>query len=112
MGAAANAACTGVDPSNLAPEEKRASLRKQVDFYFSVDNLCKDLFLRQQMDEEDYCKLDLIASFNIVKKKYKASIADLAEAIAGSSVVELDSEKARVRLKDEAARQKWRMPKD
>ncbi|CAK0859692.1 unnamed protein product [Prorocentrum cordatum] len=109
-GPEANAAGAGGDPSKLAPEDKKASLRKQVDFYFSVDNLCKDVYLRQQMDQEGYCKLDLIANFNLVKRKYKASVTDIAEAIAASTSLELDGDKTRVRLKDPAAREKWKMP--
>jgi len=80
-----------------------------VDFYFSTDNLCKDIYLRQQMDQEGYCKLDLIANFNLVKRKYKASVADIAEAMTGSTSLELNGDKTQVRLKDTAARQKWQM---
>ncbi|GKZ88424.1 hypothetical protein AnigIFM59636_008283 [Aspergillus niger] len=39
----------------------------QVEYYFSVDNLCKDLFLRKHMDSQGYVGLAFIASFKRVK---------------------------------------------
>ncbi|KAI7888081.1 uncharacterized protein EV154DRAFT_545078 [Mucor mucedo] len=40
---------------------------QQIEYYFSIDNLCKDLFLRSQMDTEGYVPLSLITGFNRVK---------------------------------------------
>jgi hypothetical protein len=37
------------------------------EYYFSVENLCKDLYLRRQMDNEGYVLLSEIAQFNRVK---------------------------------------------
>jgi hypothetical protein len=105
----AHAAGAGGDPSKLSSEGKKKSLMKQVDFYFSVDNLCKDVFLRQQMDQDGYCKLELIANFNLIKKKYMATVSDLAVACTGSTAVELSDDKTKVRLKDQEARQKWKL---
>lgn len=106
---AVNAAGAGGDPSKFSAEGKKNSLMKQVDFYFSADNLCKDVFLRQNMDPDGYCKLELIANFNLVKKKYMASVADLAKAVVDSTSVELSDDKTNVRLRDHEARQKWRL---
>lgn len=39
----------------------------QVEYYFSVENLCKDLFMRKQMNSEGLVPLTLIAGFNRVK---------------------------------------------
>lgn len=37
------------------------------EYYFSVDNLCKDLFLRKQMDSQGFVPLSVIAGFKRVK---------------------------------------------
>ena len=48
----------GYYPQNMAtPVATRAqvlaALKRQVEYYFSVDNLCRDLFLRQKMDPKE-----------------------------------------------------------
>ncbi|KAL3477431.1 hypothetical protein BJX99DRAFT_257460 [Aspergillus californicus] len=37
------------------------------DYYFSVDNLCKDIFLRKHMDSQGFVPLNFIASFKRIK---------------------------------------------
>ena len=37
------------------------------EYYFSVDNMCKDMFLRRQMDSQGFVPLGVIASFKRVK---------------------------------------------
>lgn len=37
------------------------------EYYFSVDNLLKDLFLRRRMDSQGFVPLDFIAGFNRIK---------------------------------------------
>lgn len=37
------------------------------EYYFSVDNLCKDLFLRRQMDSQGFVLLSVLAGFNRIK---------------------------------------------
>nr|KAK5438705.1 hypothetical protein LTR18_008682 [Exophiala xenobiotica] len=39
----------------------------QVEYYFSIDNLCKDLFLRKHMDGQGYVPLSIIANFKRIK---------------------------------------------
>lgn len=40
----------------------------QIEYYFSVENLCKDLWLRKHMDGAGFVRLDFIAQFHRVKK--------------------------------------------
>ncbi|KAI8998216.1 hypothetical protein BC832DRAFT_595056 [Gaertneriomyces semiglobifer] len=43
-------------------------IRTQVEFYFSVENLCRDIYFRRQMDPTNGCvPIGLIAGFNRVK---------------------------------------------
>src|SRR3954452_3998629 len=37
------------------------------EYYFSIDNLCKDMFLRNNMDSQGYVLLSVIADFNRIK---------------------------------------------
>ncbi|KAL1958588.1 hypothetical protein VTO42DRAFT_4185 [Malbranchea cinnamomea] len=39
----------------------------QMEYYFSVDNLCKDLFLRKHMDSQGFVPLSVIANFKRIK---------------------------------------------
>ncbi|CAK4032255.1 Hypothetical predicted protein [Lecanosticta acicola] len=40
----------------------------QLEYYFSLDNLLKDLFLRKNMDSQGFVFLDVIANFNRIKQ--------------------------------------------
>jgi la-related protein 1 len=55
-------------PAMLIPQfdPLRAELLKQIEYYFSDDNLCKDIFLRRHMDDQGWVPLPLIAGFNQV----------------------------------------------
>jgi la-related protein 1 len=43
-------------------------LTRYREYYFSVDNLCKDVFLRKNMDSQGFVLLSFIANFNRVKQ--------------------------------------------
>uniref|UniRef100_A0A7S2N1G8 HTH La-type RNA-binding domain-containing protein n=1 Tax=Alexandrium andersonii TaxID=327968 RepID=A0A7S2N1G8_9DINO len=88
------------------PDEKKAALRKQIEFYFSPGNLCKDMYLRGHMDTNGWTPLELIARFPRVEK-YKASMTEITEVMADSAILEVDSATHNVRLKDEEERGKW-----
>jgi len=87
-------------------DDQKKSLAKQIEFYFSDDNLCKDVYLRSHMDAAGWTSLDLIANFNQVRK-FRASVDSIIEALDGSTIVEVDVAMRRVRLKDETFRAKW-----
>ncbi len=42
----------------------KETVRKQVEYYFSKDNLARDVYLRRHLDNECYARLEFIASFN------------------------------------------------
>ncbi|KAF2306297.1 hypothetical protein GH714_016335 [Hevea brasiliensis] len=60
----------------------------QIDYYFSNDNLIKDTFLRQNMDDQGWVSIKLIAGFNKVSH-LTDNIQFILEAIRSSSVVEV-----------------------
>jgi len=70
------------------------AIQIQIEYYFSVDNLCKDLYLRGQMDSEGWVPLSLLAGFN----KIKALTDDpneIIESIGQSEIVEFMDGKLR-----------------
>jgi len=86
--------------------EQKKNVMSQIEFYFSDDNLCKDVYLRSHMDSGGWTSLDLISQFNQVKK-YRTTVESIAEALTNSTKLEVDTSTRRVRLKDEALRNKW-----
>ncbi|KAI5819819.1 hypothetical protein BZA77DRAFT_143843 [Pyronema omphalodes] len=46
-------------------------LTSQINYYFSVDNLCKDIYLRKQMDNDGYVRLSVIAGFRKIQETTK-----------------------------------------
>ncbi|KAL5116750.1 hypothetical protein ACEQ8H_005362 [Pleosporales sp. CAS-2024a] len=45
-----------------------AMITTQVEYYFSVDNLLKDMYLRRKMDSQGFVSLEFIAGFNRIKQ--------------------------------------------
>ncbi|OAA63988.1 La domain family [Cordyceps fumosorosea ARSEF 2679] len=43
-------------------------LKTQIEYYFSIENLCKDLYLRQRMDSQGFVPLHFIAAFKRVRE--------------------------------------------
>ncbi|KAL5986070.1 hypothetical protein ACLOJK_028060 [Asimina triloba] len=74
----------------------RTMLIKQIEYYFSPENLCKDIFLRQNMDEHGWVSISLIANFNRVKH-LTHDIQFILDAVRTSTVVELMGDKIRKR---------------
>jgi la-related protein 1 len=76
----------------------------QVEYYLSVDNLCKDFFIRKRMDSQGFVPFDLIAGFKRLKElapdvefiRIACETSDKIDYIVGDDHVE------RLRL-----REKW-----
>ncbi|CAF3327232.1 unnamed protein product, partial [Rotaria sp. Silwood2] len=52
-----------LQPSSTQLREK---LRKQLEYYFSRENMIHDSYLQSQMDADNYVPISLIASFKLV----------------------------------------------
>lgn len=44
------------------------ALKSQIEYYFSVENLCKDLYLRKRMDSQGFVPLHFVAGFRRVRE--------------------------------------------
>uniref|UniRef100_A0A0D9VPP9 HTH La-type RNA-binding domain-containing protein n=1 Tax=Leersia perrieri TaxID=77586 RepID=A0A0D9VPP9_9ORYZ len=87
-------------------EPQRAELLRQIEYYFSDDNLCKDPYLRQHMDDQGWVPLSLIAGFNQVKKLTN-NVQFILDTVLQSTVVEVQGDKMRKRERWEM----WLFPK-
>ncbi|PIK45846.1 putative la-related protein 1B [Apostichopus japonicus] len=93
-------------PIVYTPDETtlRDYVKKQIEYYFSIENLVKDLFLRRKMDNEGYLPVSLIANFHRVKALTE-NMELIIDALSDSTQVELSLDQARIRRKEEP--EKW-----
>ncbi|XP_051149722.1 la-related protein 1C-like [Andrographis paniculata] len=83
------------------------SIVKQIDFYFSDNNLMRDSYLRSKMDDQGWVPISLVASFPRIKQMTN-DISLVMESLRYSTVVEMQGDK--VRRRNEWAR--WLPPSD
>ncbi|XP_061358984.1 la-related protein 1C-like [Gastrolobium bilobum] len=69
---------------------------KQIDYYFSGENLVKDTYLRRNMDDQGWVPITLIAGFKKVMH-LTDNIQIVLDAVRTSSVVEVQGDKIRRR---------------
>ncbi|GFR40100.1 hypothetical protein Agub_g652 [Astrephomene gubernaculifera] len=83
------------------------AVRKQIDYYFSVENLCKDIFLRSKMDDNGWIPLAVVANFNRVRI-LTLDWTLIVDAIADSPIVEVSSDSTMLRARENWDR--WILP--
>ncbi|XP_062209932.1 la-related protein 1B-like isoform X2 [Phragmites australis] len=102
-------------PHAISIDPIQKELLAQIDYYFSDDNLCKDPFLRQNMDDQGWVPLSLIAGFrkvqnltnNIQFLRGTNNIQFILETVLLSTVVEVQGDKIRRR----GTWENWLFPK-
>lgn len=101
------------DPEGVAYREQyaRAALRLQIEYYFSIENLCRDVYLRAHMEDSGWIDLSFIAQFNRVKF-FSADIDFIAASLADSAVVEVKRDERSVYVRKLADWSQWRFPAD
>ena len=78
------------------PEETEELILKQIEYYFSRDNLCKDLYLRSHMKADGWVPISLLAGFNRVKM-LSTSTPTILKSLKNSKLVEVDGENIRLK---------------
>ena len=91
----------------ISQEQLLLAVRQQIEYYFSVANLVKDVFLRSKMNEEGWIALHVIASFNRVRM-LTPDLAMIMEALTDSSTVELSGDNLFIRPR--GGYQQWVLP--
>jgi la-related protein 1 len=88
-------------------EEERTKLLNQIEFYFSKENLCSDVYLRQQMDGHGWVDISLIAGFKKVQELTK-DLQYVKEIVQSSSILEMQG--AKIRKQNDW--EKWVIPRE
>ena len=73
------------------PTQLAQAVRQQIEYYLSLDNLVRDLFLRAKMDSDGWIPLVIIAGFNRVRVM-TSDVALIATALLSSNIAELSSD--------------------
>ena len=94
-------------PNAVSPDALKESVKKQMEYYFSVENLTRDFFLRGKMDTQGWIPLTTVAGFNRVRM-LTPDLVVVTEALAGSTVVEFSPDLLRIRAKESP--QQWVLP--
>ncbi|KAG5178479.1 hypothetical protein JKP88DRAFT_328839 [Tribonema minus] len=72
---------------------------KQMEWYFSVHNLCSDVFMRSYMDTEGYIPVAFVANFPGCAS-LGAEFTDILEALKSSEMLEFDEANETMRLRE------------
>lgn len=107
----------GMDPMSAPPfnpymdQFSMISLvRAQLDYYFSIDNLCKDVYLRKHMDSQGFVYLSFIANFSRMQK-LTSDLELIRVAAEGSEIIELAQGSDGIdRLRARNGWESWVMP--
>ncbi|CAO3626721.1 unnamed protein product [Cunninghamella blakesleeana] len=81
---------------NVDADTLKSYILQQIEYYFSIDNLCKDLFLRSKMNSEGYVDINLLANFNRVKG-LTTDLDLIKEALTDSQLLQVKGELIRKR---------------
>eukprot|EP00614_Pseudopedinella_elastica_P011541 CAMPEP_0172601526 /NCGR_PEP_ID=MMETSP1068-20121228/21683_1 /TAXON_ID=35684 /ORGANISM="Pseudopedinella elastica, Strain CCMP716" /LENGTH=650 /DNA_ID=CAMNT_0013402537 /DNA_START=8 /DNA_END=1961 /DNA_ORIENTATION=- len=95
------------DLSTDASRARAAKACSQIEYYFSDENLCQDVFLRSNLDSEGFIPVAVVANFPRVAR-LGALYEDLLAGLGESAAVEVDAENETVRPKDRPLR--WVFP--
>uniref|UniRef100_A0AC35U102 HTH La-type RNA-binding domain-containing protein n=1 Tax=Rhabditophanes sp. KR3021 TaxID=114890 RepID=A0AC35U102_9BILA len=83
----------GNNDSKLSFKEK---LRIQIEFYFSPANLVNDIYLKSQMDANQFVPLSVLATFKKIQSM-NADMATIVSALRDSTFLQLDEDGEKVR---------------
>lgn len=91
----------------LEGEALKQAVLRQVEFYFSAQNLPADAYLLSNMDESYFVPLALIATFGKIKS-LTTDVSFIAESLVNSNIVELSPDKQKIKPK-ETTKQRTRL---
>ncbi|CAM9165553.1 unnamed protein product [Ectocarpus sp. 13 AM-2016] len=84
-------------------EEQKAYMTnlavRQIEFYFTVENLCRDIFMRSYMDEEGYIPIAFVANFPGVAR-FGVELEDITAGILASDTLQVDTENETMRMRE------------
>lgn len=95
-------------PQYFPKDDLKVVILKQIEYYFSVENLVHDLFLRSLMDEEGWVSISSIANFPRIKS-FSTELPFIVESLKGSEIFEFKGDQS-FRLKEDWS--PWVIPKN
>ncbi|KAM8863851.1 la ribonucleoprotein 4Aa isoform 2-T2 [Spinachia spinachia] len=84
------------EQSKISSENLRECLKKELEFYFSRENLSKDLYLMSQMDSDQFVPIWTIASMEGIKV-LTADMDLILDVLRSSPMVQVDEKGEKVR---------------
>ena len=88
----------GIKKAKMSPGRRVNKIQKQLEYYFSVENLSQDEFLREAMDKEGWVSIDTLLGFNRMKV-LGATKELVAEAAFHSQIIEIEAkEQNKIRM--------------
>ncbi|XP_010617166.1 la-related protein 1B isoform X2 [Fukomys damarensis] len=96
---------TGIQVYPVEETLLKEYIKRQIEYYFSIENLERDFFLRRKMDEQGFLPISLIAGFHRVQS-LTTNLNLILEALKDSTEIEIVDEKMRKRVEPE----KWPIP--
>ncbi|TMS16422.1 La-related protein 4 [Larimichthys crocea] len=84
------------DEQPISSENLRESLKKELEFYFSRENLSKDLYLMSQMDSDQFVPIWTIASMEGIKV-LTTDMELILDVLRSSPMVQVDEKGEKVR---------------
>uniref|UniRef100_A0A8C6Q081 La ribonucleoprotein 4Aa n=1 Tax=Nothobranchius furzeri TaxID=105023 RepID=A0A8C6Q081_NOTFU len=84
------------EEQQISSENLRESLKKELEFYFSRENLSKDLYLMSQMDSDQFVPIWTIASMEGIKV-LTTDIDLILDVLRSSPMVQVDEKGEKVR---------------
>ncbi|CAF3839195.1 unnamed protein product [Adineta steineri] len=88
-----------IQQSQISPEQLKEKLRKQLEYYFSKENIINDIYLQSQMDADNYVPIAMIANFKLIKR-LTHDLQLITNVLKESPLVEVDTEEKKVRSSD------------
>ena len=99
----------------MDPDEALATARLHVEYYFSADELCKNVFIRRHMDVDGYVPAALVFNFPGVVR-LGIPYSTLLECMTSSDCLDADIENETLRIKsktgDGSKYKKWLFPNE
>jgi la-related protein 1 len=92
----------GVPGLGMDRAELEERIKQQLEYYFSEENLRKDLYLREQLDQGGWAELALVCGFKRLASLLLCTNdqAILFHSLSKSTLLELDQGRSRIRRKD------------
>uniref|UniRef100_A0A0E0QZK9 HTH La-type RNA-binding domain-containing protein n=1 Tax=Oryza rufipogon TaxID=4529 RepID=A0A0E0QZK9_ORYRU len=81
----------------LTAEEREKKIREQIEYYFSENNLCSDVYLKGWMNQQGWVPLTLVAGFPRVQA-LTTDYETVQRSVLSSTGVELQDSKIRRRM--------------